>query len=226
MANLQPEEIFGQVLFALQKVGSFPTSSVKVHTDFVDNIVLMGQGEPLYNYKNVKQAIHLMMQHLNYTPWRITLSTSGVVPLIPKVASEIGCALAISLHATNDKLRDELVPLNKTFNIKSLITSCEEYLSLLKEGVPTSTPKSWDVPKMKKQKQRITFEYVLLRGVNDSIKDANALVRLVNHLPSHVNLMGFNEWKGSGYTSTSAKGIAEFADVLRQNGVVKKNKSV
>ncbi|KAJ3200469.1 hypothetical protein HK099_002634 [Clydaea vesicula] len=161
MRNLQSHEIINQVLFALRQLGGFPlpVSNAKI----VDNIVLMGQGEPLYNFANVSKACRSIIENLNYSPYRITLSTSGVAPLIPKVTTEIGCSLAVSLHAPNDSLRDVLVPINKTYPLKILMTSIQQYLRLHQYN----------------KNRRVTFEYVMLDGVNDSDVHAKELIQLV-----------------------------------------------
>jgi 23S rRNA (adenine2503-C2)-methyltransferase len=203
MRNLTASEVFLQVYMAIQQLNGF--EHWKHHsTHLIDNVVLMGQGEPLYNYKNVRQGVEMIMDRFELHPKRITLSTSGVVPNIPRVAKELKCSLAISLHATYDALRDKLVPLNKTWNIQSVLKAVEEYVSWM----PNSRHK------------RVTFEYVMLKDVNDSLHEAKQLAKLIKHLPCHVNLMAFNPWKGSLFTSTSHERIRQFADILKEEGVI------
>lgn len=159
-------------MIAASNCGDFPFKDDK--KKMISNMVFMGQGEPLYNWKNVSKAIRILTdtQGLNWSKPKITISTSGVVPLIPKIATELGVSLAISLHATNNALRDVLVPLNKTFPLEMVLEACKTYAH-----------------HMGNRGRRITFEYVMLDHVNDSLSDARAMVKLLKQLPAHVNLM-------------------------------------
>ena len=163
LKNLSTSEIISQyLLLNRQAVG-------------IDNVVFMGQGEPLYNWKNVSRAVRILTDPMGFglSKSKVTISTSGISPLISKISSELGVQLAISLHATNDHIRSQIMPINDTYNIKSLMESCDEFIK-----------------HSKCYNRRISFEYVLLRGINDSIcKDANELVELLKHLLAHVNLM-------------------------------------
>ena len=177
--------------------GSFlPASERKI-----TNIVLMGMGEPLYNFGNVRAAIEVAADGdgLAFSKRRITLSTSGVVPEIPRWGLEAGTMLAISLHAVTDKLRDELVPINRKYPIAELLEACRQYPGL-------------------SNARRITFEYVMLKGVNDSLADARALVRLLSGIPAKINLIPFNPWPGSRYECSDWEQIEKFADVVNRAG--------
>src|SRR6185437_869582 len=167
----------------------------------LSNIVLMGMGEPLYNFDAVKAALKIVMDHegIAISRRRITLSTSGVVPMIRRCGEEIGVNLAISLHATNDALRDVLVPINKKYPLAELLDSCRTY-----PGVHNA--------------RRITFEYVMLKGVNDSPEEARALVRLLEGIPAKVNLIPFNPWPGAPYDCSDPQAIARFADIVNDAG--------
>ncbi|CAG0910989.1 unnamed protein product [Cyprideis torosa] len=162
---------------------------------------MMGMGEPLYNFEHVKKALLIASDNegLSLSKRRITLSTSGVVPGIVRTGDEIGCMLAISLHATNDELRDEIVPINKKYNIATLLEACRTY-----PGVSNA--------------RRITFEYVMLKGINDSLQDAKELVRLLKGIPSKINLIPFNPWPGSQYECSDWEQIETFADFVNANG--------
>lgn len=195
MQCIQPQSIF----ISRNTYNDFPQITNKKRA--VNNIVLMGQGEPLYNYKNVKQALDVIINDLNYPPWRITLSTSGLVPLIPQIAKDLKCSLAISLHATTDTLRDVLVPINKMYPISELIRSCEKFLEYMPDN----------------KHRRITFEYVMLKGVNDGREDAMRLVRLIEHLPCHVNLIPWNPWEGAKYESSSRNTLNAFKDYVNNH---------
>lgn len=165
LKNLSTSEIISQYLLVNQSAAP----------KRIDNIVFMGQGEPLYNWRNVSRAVRILTDPMGpgVGKSKITISTSGIVPLIPKISSELGVQLAISLHATNDTIRSSIMPINDTYNIKSILEACEEF---------SKHAKCYN--------KRISFEYVLLRGVNDTIsKDAKELVELLKNLPSHVNLM-------------------------------------
>jgi len=167
----------------------------------ISNIVLMGMGEPLYNYDNVAKALRIVMDHegIGISRRRITLSTSGVVPEIARVGEDLGVGLAISLHAVRDDLRDELVPLNRKYPIKDLLNACRRY--------PTSS-----------NARRITFEYVMLKGVNDTPADARELVRLLQGIPAKVNLIPFNAWPGAPYECSDDAAIAAFVEIVNNAG--------
>jgi 23S rRNA (adenine2503-C2)-methyltransferase len=204
--NLTPEEIVGQILLARDRLGDYPQTtpiegSVPSTGRLVSNIVMMGMGEPLYNFDNVKDALHIAAdgEGLGLSKRRITLSTSGVVPMIPKAGDEIGVMLAISLHAVRDELRDELVPLNKKYPIKDLLAACRAYPGL-------------------SNARRITFEYVMLKGVNDSLADARELVRLLAGIPAKINLIPFNPWPGNQYECSDWAQIEKFADIVNAAG--------
>ncbi|OBZ84442.1 Dual-specificity RNA methyltransferase RlmN, partial [Choanephora cucurbitarum] len=200
--SLTSAEIVGQYMMAASKTGDFPLKDDKKRT--VSNMVFMGQGEPLYNWRQVSKAIQILTdpEGLHWSKSKITVSTSGVVPLIPKVATELGVSLAISLHATSNELRDVLVPLNKTFPLEMVLDACKTYAH-----------------HMGNRGRRITFEYVMLDHVNDSLSDARAMVKLLRQLPAHVNLIPFNPWPGSGYQSTKMEHVERFAQVVTQNGI-------
>jgi 23S rRNA (adenine2503-C2)-methyltransferase len=167
----------------------------------VTNIVMMGMGEPLYNFDNVRQALDIVSdgEGLSLSKRRITLSTSGVVPEIVRAGHEIGSMLAISLHAVNDETRNKLVPLNKKYPIAELLEACRNYPGL-------------------SNARRITFEYVMLKGVNDSIEDAKSLVRLLKGIPAKINLIPFNPWPGSPYECSDWATIEKFSDVVNRAG--------
>jgi 23S rRNA (adenine2503-C2)-methyltransferase len=162
---------------------------------------MMGMGEPLYNYDNVKKAMLLMSdgEGISLSRRRITLSTSGVVPFIPKIGEETGVMLAISLHAVNDELRNELVPINKKWPLEELLEACRNYPGL-------------------SNAKRITFEYVMLKDVNDSVQDAKKLVRMLDGIPAKINLIPFNPWPGSQYECSSWAQIEKFADIVNMAG--------
>ncbi|KAI8378936.1 cfr family radical SAM enzyme [Blakeslea trispora] len=170
--SLTSAEVVGQYMIAASESGDFPLKDEKKR--MISNMVFMGQGEPLYNWKHVSKAIRILTdpQGLQWPKSKITVSTSGVVPLIPKIATELGVSLAISLHAANNELRDVLVPLNKTFPLETVLDACKTYAH-----------------HMGNRGRRITFEYVMLDHVNDSLSDARAMVKLLRQLPAHVNLM-------------------------------------
>jgi 23S rRNA (adenine2503-C2)-methyltransferase len=161
----------------------------------------MGMGEPLYNFDAVRDAMKIAMdpEGISLSRRRITLSTSGVVPEIARTAEEIGCMLAISFHATTDEVRDKLVPINKKWNIATLLDSLRAY------------------PKLSNS-ERITFEYVMLKGVNDSDEDAHRLVKLIDGIPAKINLIPFNEWPGAPYERSSGNRIHAFADIIYKAG--------
>ena len=196
--NLTPAEIIGQVMLARDELGEWPSLP---DDRMITNIVMMGMGEPLYNYDNVVAALHLMMDNegIAISRRRITVSTAGVVPMIGKLGDETGAALAVSLHATRDDVRNEIVPLNKKYPIAELMDACRNY--------PGSA-----------NSRRITFEYVMLKGVNDSVQDAKELVRLIAGIPAKVNLIPFNPWPGSPYECSDAESIAKFVEVVNRAG--------
>ena len=202
--NLTAAEIVGQILLARDDLGEWPEPGQGTGTTgprLLSNIVLMGMGEPLYNFENVRDAMRIAMdgEGIALSRRRITLSTSGVVPEIARCATEIGCLLAVSFHATTDETRDVLVPINKRWNIATLLDALRDY------------PKA-------SNSERITFEYVMLDGVNDSFEDAHRLVRLLDGIPAKVNLIPFNEWPGAPYRRSSNNRIRAFATVLMQAG--------
>lgn len=200
--NLTTAEIIGQVLVARDDLGEWPEQGApKNETRLLSNIVLMGMGEPLYNFDNVRDAMKIAMdpEGISLSRRRITLSTSGVVPEIAKTAQEIGCQLAISFHATTDEVRDKLVPINKKWNIAELLDALRTY------------------PKVSNS-ERITFEYVMLKDVNDSNEDARRLVKLIKGIPAKINLIPFNEWPGSPYERSDWARIEAFADIIYNAG--------
>jgi 23S rRNA (adenine2503-C2)-methyltransferase len=196
--NLTAEEMIGQILLARDDLGDWPSSKPDRK---ITNIVLMGMGEPLFNYDAVAQAMLVAMdgEGIGLSKRRITLSTSGVVPMIERCGHELGVNLAISLHAVRDDLRNELVPLNKKYPIAQLLEACRNYPVL-------------------SNARRITFEYVMLAGVNDSDADARELVRLMKRIPAKINLIPFNPWPGSPYTCSSDERIEAFADIIMDAG--------
>lgn len=200
--NLTPAEIVGQVMVARDDLGEWPVQGApKDEQRLLSNIVLMGMGEPLYNFENVRDAMKIAMdpEGISLSRRRITLSTSGVVPEIARTAQEIGCQLAVSFHATTDEVRNVLVPINKRWNLESLLDALREY------------------PKVSNS-ERITFEYVMLDGVNDSDADAHRLIKLIEGIPAKINLIPFNEWPGSGYKRSSNNRIRAFADIIYKAG--------
>ncbi len=205
--NLTSEEILLQLIVARERLGDFPDQDtphgtvVPAEGRKVSNIVMMGMGEPLYNFDNVKQALLIASDGdgLSLSKRRITLSTSGVVPMISRTGDEIGVMLAISLHAVRDDLRDELVPINKKHPIRELLAACRAYPGL-------------------SNARRITFEYVMLKGVNDSLEDAQKLVGLLKGIPAKINLIPFNPWPGSPYQCSDWEQIEKFSDAVNQAG--------
>ena len=200
--NLTASEIVGQILVARDDLGEWPIPRApKNETRLLSNIVLMGMGEPLYNFDNVRDAMKIAMdpEGISLSRRRITLSTSGVVPEIAKTAEEIGCLLAVSFHATTDEVRDRLVPINKKWNIKALLEALRAY------------------PKLSNS-ERITFEYVMLKDVNDSDADAKRLIKLIQGIPAKINLIPFNEWPGAPYQRSDWKRIKAFADIIYKAG--------
>jgi len=201
--NLTAGEIVGQILLARDDLGEWPNKGEGMgeRPRLLSNIVLMGMGEPLYNFDNVRDAMLIAMdgEGISLSRRRITLSTSGVVPEIARCAQEIGCMLAVSFHATTDEVRDKLVPINKRWNIATLLEALRAY------------PKA-------SNSERITFEYVMLKGVNDSPEDARRLVSLIKGIPAKINLIPFNEWPGSPYQRSDWAQIEKFADIIYKAG--------
>ena len=200
--NLTAGEIIGQVMVARDDLGEWPEQGARnVETRLLSNIVLMGMGEPLYNFENVRDAMNIAMdaEGIQLSRRRITLSTSGVVPEIARTAEEIGCQLAVSFHATTDEVRNTLVPINKRWNIEALLEALRAY------------------PRVSNS-ERITFEYVMLQGVNDSEEDAHRLVKLIEGIPAKINLIPFNEWPGAPYKRSSGNRIHRFAEIIYKAG--------
>tara|TARA_B100001146_G_C16187877_1_gene437704 strand:+ start:901 stop:2166 length:1266 start_codon:yes stop_codon:yes gene_type:complete len=200
--NLSPAEIVGQLMVARDDLGEWPTRGApRDETRLISNMVLMGMGEPLYNFESVRDAMKVVMdgEGLSLSRRRITLSTSGVVPEIARTAEEIGCLLAVSFHATTDEVRDKLVPINRRWNIATLLDALRDYPRL-------------------SNSERITFEYVMLDGVNDSDEDARRLVRLIRGIPAKINLIPFNEWPGAPYRRSGQDRIRAFADIVHKAG--------
>jgi 23S rRNA (adenine2503-C2)-methyltransferase len=196
--NLNPDEILGQILIAKDTLEDWPSTAPGRK---VTNIVMMGMGEPLYNFDNVKSALAIAMDGdaIALSKRRVTLSTAGVVPMIPRAGNEIGSSLAISLHAVTDEIRDQIVPINKKYPIAELIEACRTY-----PGASNA--------------RRITFEYVMLKGVNDSLADARALVKLVAGIPAKINLIPFNPWPGAPYECSDWSQIEKFAEIVNRAG--------
>ncbi len=198
--NLGPAEIVGQFMAARDSYAEWPSPQGETPR-LLSTIVLMGMGEPLYNYENVATAMRIVMdgEGIGLSRRRITLSTSGVVPMMDRAGAELGVGLAVSLHAVRDDLRDELVPLNRKYPIAELLAACRRY--------PGAT-----------NARRITFEYVMLRGINDSEADARELVRLIAGIPAKVNLIPFNPWPGSSYEPSSGNALHRFAKIVMDAG--------
>src|SRR4030088_3020195 len=201
--NLTPGEIVGQVMVARDRLGdSLGARGADGAGDrLVSNIVMMGMGEPLYNFEAVRDALLIVAdgEGIAISKRRITLSTSGVVPNIARAGAEIGCMLAVSLHAVRNELRNELVPLNRKYPIEQLLQACREYPAL-------------------SNARRITFEYVMLKGVNDSLADAKELVRLLSGIPAQINLIPLNPWPATDYECSDWETIERFADVVNRAG--------
>ncbi|MEH6390767.1 MAG: 23S rRNA (adenine(2503)-C(2))-methyltransferase RlmN [Sulfitobacter sp.] len=200
--NLTAAEIIGQVMVARDDLGEWPVpGTITEAPRLLSNIVLMGMGEPLYNFENVRDAMKIAMdpEGIQLSRRRITLSTSGVVPEIARTAEEIGCQLAVSFHATTDEVRNKLVPINKRWNIAELIEALRSY------------------PKVSNS-ERITFEYVMLDGVNDSDADAHRLIELIRGIPAKINLIPFNEWPGAPYKRSSNNRIRAFSEIVYKAG--------
>ena len=198
--NLGAAEIVGQFMAARDNYGEWPSPRGETPR-LLSTIVLMGMGEPLYNYENVAKAMTIVMDNegIALSRRRITLSTSGVVPMMDRAGAELGVNLAVSLHAVRDELRDELVPLNRKYPLAELIAACRRY--------PAAS-----------NARRITFEYVMLKGLNDSPEDARELVRLIAGIPAKVNLIPFNPWPGSAYETSSGNAIDRFAKIVMDAG--------
>jgi 23S rRNA (adenine2503-C2)-methyltransferase len=217
--NLTPGEIVGQVMLARDALGEWPKGSMVSDADMLDeddeaghytadgrlltNIVMMGMGEPLYNFDHVRDALKLVMDGdgLALSKRRITLSTSGVIPMMERCGEEIGVNLAVSLHGVRKEVRDELVPLNKKYGIEDLLQACADY-----PGASNA--------------RRITFEYVMIKDKNDSDDDARELVRLMRqyNLPAKVNLIPFNPWPGAGYVTSAPDRIRRFSEIVFEGG--------
>ena len=219
--NLTPGEIVGQVMLARDALGEWPKGRMDVpeeedgaeeesESDYTSdgrlltNIVMMGMGEPLYNFDHVRDALHIVMDGdgLALSKRRITLSTSGVVPLMARAGDEIGVNLAVSLHAVTKAVRDEIVPINRKYGIEELLAACAAY-----PGASNA--------------RRITFEYVMLKDRNDSDDDARELVRLLKHykLPAKVNLIPFNPWPGAPYECSTPERVRRFSDIVFEGGI-------
>jgi 23S rRNA (adenine2503-C2)-methyltransferase len=198
--NLKPDEIVGQFMVARDSYGEWPTPTET--TRMLSNIVMMGMGEPLYNFDNVATALRIVMdeQGIALSRRRITLSTSGVVPMIAKVGEALDVNLAVSLHAVNDEVRDTLVPINRKWPIRELLAACAAYPGA-------------------KNSRRITFEYAMLKGVNDSDADARELVRILTPIHAKVNLIPFNPWPGAPYECSSNNRIHRFAEIVNAGGL-------
>ncbi|EPX87076.1 23S rRNA (adenine(2503)-C(2))-methyltransferase RlmN [Salipiger mucosus] len=202
--NLTAGEIVGQVMLARDDLGEWPepgTGTGEGGPRLLSNVVLMGMGEPLYNFDNVRDAMKIVMdgEGIALSRRRITLSTSGIVPEIARCAEEIGCLMAVSFHATTDEVRNKLVPINKRWNIETLLDALREYPRL-------------------SNSERITFEYVMLKDVNDSDADARRLVKLISGIPAKINLIPFNEWPGAPYERSDWDRIEAFADIVYKAG--------
>jgi 23S rRNA (adenine2503-C2)-methyltransferase len=203
--NLTPGEIVGQVVVARDRLGDWQRAAAPAGTEpekrLVSNVVMMGMGEPLYNFEAVRDALNVVADGdgLSISKRRITLSTSGVVPNIARAGDEIGAMLAISLHAVTDELRNELVPLNRKYPLRALLDACRNY-----PGVSNA--------------RRITFEYVMLKDVNDSLPDARALVRLVKGIPAKINLIPFNPWPETKYECSDWEQIEKFSEIIFDAG--------
>ena len=199
--NLTPAEIVGQVMLARDSLGEWPSQP---EGRMLTNIVMMGMGEPLYNFDNVRDALRLVMDGdgIALSKRRITLSTSGVVPMMARAGEEIGVNLAVSLHAVTKEIRDEIVPLNRKYGIEELLQACADY-----PGANNA--------------RRITFEYVMLKDKNDSDADARELVRLIRkyRLPAKVNLIPFNPWPGAPYDTSTPERVRAFSSIIFEAGI-------
>ncbi len=196
--NLTPAEILGQVMIARDALGDWPSTAPGRR---VTNVVMMGMGEPLYNFDNVKAALAIVTDGdgLALSKRRVTLSTAGVVPMIKRAGDEIGSSLAISLHSARDEVRDVIVPINKKYKLAELLQACRDY-----PGVSNA--------------RRITFEYVMLKGINDSLADARELVKAIRGIPAKINLIPFNPWPGAPYECSDWEQIEKFAEIVNRAG--------
>ena len=196
--NLTASEIVGQLMIARDALNDWPSTGENRR---VTNVVMMGMGEPLYNFDNVKAALALVTHGdgLALSKRRVTLSTAGVVPMIARAGHEIGSSLAISLHAARDEIRDVIVPINKKYPLKELLEACRTY-----PGVSNA--------------RRITFEYVMLKGINDSLADARELVKVIRGIPAKINLIPFNPWPGAPYECSDWEQIEAFAEIVNRAG--------
>jgi 23S rRNA (adenine2503-C2)-methyltransferase len=196
--NLEASEIVSQVMLARDILEDWGREGDDRQ---LTNIVMMGMGEPLYNFENVKRALKLVMdpEGIALSRRRITLSTAGVVPMMKRCGEELGVNLAVSLHAVTDELRDQIVPINKKYPVKELLDACREY-----PGVNNA--------------RRITFEYVMLKDVNDTLADARQLVRILKGIPAKMNLIPFNPWPGAPFECSTPEAIDRFADILMEAG--------
>jgi 23S rRNA (adenine2503-C2)-methyltransferase len=198
--NLSAAEIVGQLMIARDAFGEWPSPAEDRE---ITNVVMMGMGEPLYNYDNVAAALRVLMDQegLAISRRKVTLSTAGVVPMIKRCGEELGVNLAVSLHAVTDELRDEIVPINKKYPIAELLAACRDY-----PGVNNA--------------RRITFEYVMLKDVNDSPSEARELVRLLRGIPAKVNLIPFNPWPGAPFETSAPDAIERFANIVHEGNLV------
>jgi 23S rRNA (adenine2503-C2)-methyltransferase len=203
--NLTAGEIVGQVVLARDQLDDWTSGDIAAAKAqgrrLVSNVVMMGMGEPLYNFEAVRDGLAVVAdgEGLSLSKRRITLSTSGVVPMIARAGSEIGSMLAVSLHAVTDELRDRLVPLNRKYPLRELMEACRNYPGL-------------------SNARRITFEYVMLKGVNDSLADARALLRLIKGIPAKINLIPFNPWPGTAYECSDWEQIEKFSQIVFDAG--------
>ncbi len=199
--NLSSHEIVSQLMVARDALNEWPHAGAKSEDRQITNVVMMGMGEPLYNFENVRDALSIVSdgEGLSLSKRRTTLSTAGVVPMIPRAGEEIGSMLAISLHAARDDVRDVIVPLNKKYPIKELLEACRAYPGL-------------------SNARRITFEYVMLKGVNDSNADAKELIKVIRGIPAKINLIPFNAWPGAPYECSDWERIEEFGDIVNRAG--------
>ena len=198
--NLGPYEILGQIMLARDRLGEWGR---KEEGRKLTNIVMMGMGEPLYNLDNVRDALLIAMDGdgIGFSKRKVTLSTAGVVPMMARAGDEIGCSLAVSLHATTDDVRNEIVPLNKKYPLADLLKACREY-----PGIHNA--------------RRITFEYVMLDGINDTDEDARRLSKMLKDIPSKVNLIPFNPWPGSAYKRSTDERILKFQHIVANEGLM------
>ncbi len=197
--NLTAAEIVGQFMVARDSYGEWPTPDDSARR--LSNIVVMGMGEPLYNFDNVATALRIAMdgEGIALSKRRITLSTSGLVPMMQRCGEELGCNLAVSLHAVTDEVRDRIMPINKKYPLAELMRACRDY-----PGASNA--------------RRITFEYVMLKGINDSTADARQLLRLIKGLPAKFNLIPFNPWPGVEFECSDLKTIKAFSDIIQDAG--------